>query len=292
MEARMNVAEIVTERIVAQLEQGVAPWRKPWATVGHQWAANLISKRHYSGCNQFLLQVSGYSSPFWLTYKQASALGGNVKRGEKGTPVIYVGRATDKKSTADEKKSFTFLKYFTVFNVEQCEGIDAHVPAPAVVDTTPKAKIERAEAIVTGYKNAPTIGTAANAWYRPATDHVGIPALDLFESADHYYSTLFHELGHSTGHVSRLDRKLDNGFGSELYGKEELVAELTAAFLANTAGIDNIAANASYCKSWITVLKGDAKLLISAAAAAQKAFECIHPSAAVAEGEQQQQEAA
>lgn len=268
-----KVAEMITDKIIDALEKGVAPWRKPWKTAPAQFAANFITKKSYRGINQFLLSMSGFSSPFWLTYKQAAELGGNVRKGEKGTPIIYVGSVKDEQ---DETK-YTFLRYFTVFNTDQCEGLDKHLPVAPVVAT--HNKIEAAEALVERYSDKPAVTRANAAWYRPSTDIVGLPLLSEFESADTYYSTLFHEFAHSTGHESRLNREgvagAPTGFGSELYGKEELVAELTAAFLCAESGIDNIPASASYCKSWITTLKGDPKLVISAAAAAQRAFEYI-----------------
>jgi antirestriction protein ArdC len=270
-----NVAEIITARVIEQLQKGVAPWRKPWVTKDRQWAANFISRKPYRGCNQMLLQMMGYSSPFWLTFKQAAELGGMVRKGEKGTPIIYVGTAKGKKTDNDEQVNYTFLRYSTVFNVEQCERLEL-----PVVEAPERRhdKIEAAEAICAGYKNPPTVGHADNAWYKVAADRVGIPNLDEFDSPDTYYATMFHELAHSTGHESRLKRDgiVDQiKFGSEQYGKEELVAELTAAFLCAESGIDCLTHNASYCQSWITTLQGDAKLVISAAAAAQKAYEHI-----------------
>jgi len=269
-----NVAEIVTNRIIEQLEKGVAPWRKPWTTTNAAWAANFISKKPYRGCNQLLLQMMGYSSPYWLTYKQASALGGNVRKGEKGTPIIYVGSAESESSTPDDPKKYTFLRYFTVFNVEQCDGLELPVEeAKPVIN-----KIEAAEQMLKNYKDAPAVRRDSRAVYYPKLDYVGMPNIEDFESADKYYSTLFHEHAHSTGHESRLKREgvvNDIHFGSETYGKEELIAELTAAFLCAKTGIDCMPHNAAYCKAWITSLKGDAKLLISAAAGAQKAYDYI-----------------
>ena len=297
MNTKPSVADIVTDRIIAALETGVAPWRKPWRASGVslRFATNLISRKAYSGCNQFLLLSAGYASPYWLTYKQAAALGGQVRKGEKGCPVIYVGRAEDKKKAPKKDgkaSSFTFLKYYTVFNVEQVDGLGDHVPVPVVVTPNENAPIAACEAIWAGYKDAPRVSRdAARAYYSPALDYIAIPDITAFDTADAYYATLFHEGIHSTGHESRLNRdgvsaaKEAAAFGSETYGKEELVAELGAAFLCAEAGIDNIPATASYCASWIKVLKGDSSLIISAAAAAQKAYRYICPEPVTAEAD-------
>lgn len=297
MNSKPSVADIVTDRIIAALETGVAPWRKPWRASGVslRFATNLISKKAYSGCNQFLLLSTGYSSPYWLTYKQAAALGGQVRKGEKGCPVIYVGRAEDKKKKAKDGKAstFTFLKYYTVFNVEQVDGLGDHVPVPVVVEPNENAPVAACEAIWAGYTDAPRVSRhPEKAFYSPVLDYIGIPDITAFDSADAYYSTLFHEGIHSTGHESRLNRdgvslaKSEKvAFGDETYGKEELVAELGAAFLCAEAGIDNIPASAAYCASWIKVLKGDSSLIISAAAAAQKAYRYICPEPVTAEAD-------
>jgi antirestriction protein ArdC len=275
----MSANDLVTNRIIEALERGTAPWRKPWRT-GQTWAANLVTRKPYRGINQFLLHLtSDYTSPYWVTYKQAADLGGHVRKGEKGTPIVFVGQGTAKDESAkdtDAAKSFTFLKSYTVFNAEQCEGLE--LPADETVTRTPHERIEAAEAIVAGYSDKPAITTAAQAWYRPSTDTVGIPALDLFDAPQHYYATLFHELAHSTGHQSRCKRDgilAQAGFGSEIYSKEELIAEMTAAFLCAEVGIDTVEPSASYLKSWITVLKGDNRLVVSAAAKAQQAFDYI-----------------
>jgi antirestriction protein ArdC len=291
---KSSVADIVTDRIIAALATGVAPWRKPWRALGRQFrfATNLISGKPYNGVNQLLLQCSGYVSPYWLTFKQAAALGGSVRKGEKGTPVIYVGRALDKsgKKTKDGKDAgYSFLRYYTVFNVEQCDGLDSHVPVEVIAEPNANAPIDRAEAIWAGYADAPRVSRADKAFYAPALDYIGIPDITAFDTPDSYYSTLFHEGIHSTGAEGRLNRegvsleKAHAAFASETYGKEELVAELGAAFLCAEAGIDNIPASASYCASWIKVLKGDSSLIISAAAAAQKAYRHICPAPETAE---------
>jgi antirestriction protein ArdC len=270
-----SVYSIVTEQVLKQLESGVAPWRRPWTA---RPPKNLISGREYRGINVFLLAVQGYGSPYWLTYRQATERGGHVRKGEHGTKVVFwkVGtrETQDAEGEAIERKSVV-LRYYTVFNLEQCEQIN-----------TPDAgfqfipRIEECERIVSAMPNPPTVEQDGRAWYRPSTDTVGIPARGTFDSAEGYYSTLFHELVHSTGHAKRLGRdgidKLER-FGSESYSKEELVAEMGAAMLCGVAGIERktLANTAAYLKAWSDLLKSDSRIVVSAASQAQKAADYV-----------------
>jgi antirestriction protein ArdC len=273
-----SVYSIVTEQILKQLESGTAPWHRPWTTQGPK---NLVSGRGYRGINVFLLASNGYGSPYWLTYRQATERGGHVRKGEHGTKVVFWKIGTREMEDADgdavERKSIV-LRYYTVFNVEQCEGM----AAPDATRTV--NPIEECERIVHGMPNPPAMEQDARAWYRPSTDTVGMPSRNAFNSAEEYYSTLFHELTHSTGHTKRVGRdgieKL-NTFGSESYSKEELIAEMGAAMLCGVAGIDRrtIANSAAYLKSWIDVLKSDARMVVQAASQAQKAADYIQGGA-------------
>src|SRR5450631_2969669 len=269
-----SVYSIVTEQILKQLESGVAPWHRPWTT---QIPMNIVSKRAYRGINVFLLASNGYGSPYWLTYKQATERGVHVRKGEHGTRVVFwkIGTRETQEPDGDtiERKSI-LLRYYTVFNVEQCEGIDSPMIAPAV------NPIEECERIVSQMPNPPATEQDGRAWYRPSTDTVGIPSRNAFNSAEEYYSTFFHELTHSTGHSKRVGRdgieKL-NTFGSESYSKEELIAEMGAAMLCGIAGIERktLSNSAAYLRSWIDVLKSDSRMVVSAASQAQKAADFI-----------------
>src|SRR5712692_6461390 len=269
-----SVYEIVTSRILAELEKGQVPWRKPWRTLP---PANLISKKHYRGINVFLLALAGYGSQYWLTYRQAQALGGNVRRGEHGTEIVFWKFDTFETETTDgetEERKSAFLRYYTVFNLEQTEGLKALLALP------PAFPIESAEAIVKGMPNPPAFEQDAQASYIPSRDTVTMPSRTAFDSQAEYYSTLFHELTHSTGHAKRLGREgieKIQPFGSEDYSKEELVAEMGSAMLCGIAGIEQatISNSAAYLHSWIRRLKADSRLVVSAASAAQKAADYI-----------------
>jgi len=272
--------EIVTESIIMQLESGVAPWRKPWRT---EAPANLVSKKEYRGINIFLLASQGYGSRYWLTYRQAQALGGNVKKGAHGSKVVFWKIDEYKKENEEtgetENRKSILLRYYVVFNLEQCEGIKSPEPAPTI------NPIEQCESIVERMPNPPRFEQDSQASYRPSTDTVGMPARSAFDSAEKYYSTFFHELTHSTGHPSRLGREgivNHNPFGSDEYSKEELVAEMGAAMLCGVAGIESqtLDNSAAYLQTWIERLRSDSRLIVSAASQAQKAADYILARAA------------
>lgn len=273
-----SVYEIVTSRILAELERGEIPWRKPWRTLP---PANLISKKPYRGINVFLLALAGYGSQYWLTYRQAQALGGNVRKGEHGTKIVFWKFDKFETETADgetEERKSAFLRYYTVFNLEQTEGLKALLALP------PAFPIESAEAIVHAMPNPPAFERDAQAAYIPSRDTVTMPSRTAFDSQAEYYSTLFHELTHSTGHAKRLAREgfdTPQKFGSESYSKEELIAEMGSAMLSGVAGIElaTISNSAAYLQSWIKRLKADSRLVVSAASAAQKAADYIRGSA-------------
>ncbi len=279
-----SVYEIVTEQMVNALESGVCPWRKPWA--GGHGAPMNISGREYRGVNVFLLGLSGYESPYWMTYRQAQEKGGHVKKGERGQLVVFWKWLKNDETGED----FPMLRYYTVFNVAQCEGIAS--PETQVRTFTP---IEAAERIVSGLP-ATAAGVAhglSGACYVPALDEVRMPSREAFTGSEEYYGTLFHELTHSTGHESRLARKgiVDRArFASHEYSEEELVAEMGSSFLCHEAGIlpATMENSAAYLRSWVKVLKGDSRLVVRAAGAAQKAADWLlgrQPAASVSEGE-------
>jgi antirestriction protein ArdC len=279
----LNVYEIITEKIISQLESGVAPWRKPWKT---ELPCNLISGKPYRGVNPFLLAPQGYGSKYWLTYAQALKLGGHVRKGEHSSLVTFWNIGPEKTRTNSDGVSKTskpiLLRYYNVFNLEQTENIAENLGLGKAPVRVPD--IAQCEAIFANMPNKPALDQSARACYRPSTDTVSMPAKTAFDHIENYYSTLFHELTHSTGHTSRIGRPgivdIEN-FGSESYSREELIAELGAAMLCGITGIESstLDCSASYLKSWIEVLKGDSKLIVQAASAAQKASDYIRDTA-------------
>jgi antirestriction protein ArdC len=278
-----SVYQIVTEQILKQLESGVAPWRKPWRT---EPPCNLVSGKEYRGINTFLLASQGCGSRYWLTFNQANKLGGHIRKGEKSSIVTFwnIGEEkTVRDADGNTSKSKPFLlRYYRVFNVEQTEGIREKLGLGNTIPRVPS--IEQCEQIVKQMANSPAIQQDARAWYRPSTDTVGMPSRNAFNSAEEFYSTWFHELVHSTGHASRVGREgIEDiaAFGSESYSKEELIAEMGAAMLCGVTGISpaTIPNSAAYLQGWINRLRGDSKLLVSAASQAQKAADFIQGGA-------------
>jgi antirestriction protein ArdC len=286
--AAKDVYQIVTDRITAALEHGVAPWHRTW-TAGAM-PQSLVTRHPYRGVNVFVLSMTaraaGYGSPYWLTFNQARSMGGTVKRGEHGTPIVF-WKWFDAPTTEDSdgaeleihpRRRPPLLRYYTVFNTDQTEGI----AVPSAIDT-PVAPIEACEQIVAGMPAAPHIVESIDgdgAYYSPRLDVVHMPARSRFRRSEDFYAVLFHELTHSTGHASRLDRATlrDAGhFGDANYSREELVAEMGAAFLCGVAGIDNqtVEQSAAYLKGWLSALQADPRMLVVAAAQAQKAADYI-----------------
>ena len=282
--ARRDPYAEVTARIIAALERGTVPWRHPWRARGLR---NAVSHRPYRGINLLVLSLTsmeaGYDDARWLTYRQAEQLGGHVRRGQHGTRVVFwkwPAREEEREDGPDDERrgdAFPLMRLYTLFNVAQCEGLalpDAE--AGEEFDTQ-----ERAEAIVAGYPDGPDVlHDAEAAYYVPSRDEVHLPPRGAFRDADGYYATLFHELAHSTGHRSRLDREgyqESAPFGSPVYSREELVAEFAAAFLCQEAGIDasRLDQSAAYIASWLRALQDDRRLAVAAAGQAQRAVDHI-----------------
>lgn len=282
----INVYEVINQRIMELLEQGTVPWRKPWNAEGNM-PRNLISKKEYRGINLFLLNAMPYSSSYWMTFKQAQDKGGTVRKGEKSTMVIF-WKWLDRTGTVSEpgeavdaglcKGKIPMLRYYNVFNVEQCDGIQTPEPKETVNEFSP---IERAEELIATMPHRPDIRYGGNrAYYSPGLDYIQLPNQHTFNSPEEYYSTCFHELTHASGHATRLGRKTilePSYFGSHEYSKEELVAEMGSAFLCGHSGIEQntLENSAAYIHGWLKVLKGENKLLVHAAAQAQKAVDYI-----------------
>jgi len=265
----------ITERIVSLLAAGTVPWHKPWQ-VKTGLPRNLITQKPYRGINVFLLMAMNYESPNWLTLRQANLLGGQIKPGEKSCPVVFWKPMKVKDKESDEERKIPFLRLYHVFNAAQCVGLKNLPPAndSAFLQTLPAE-------LVANMPQRPVIKHGmALASYSPVTDVVNMPDYAHFDSDDHYHATLFHELVHATGHEQRLNRSgitESKGYGSEPYGKEELVAELGSAFLCGHAGIVDrtINSSAAYLEGWLKQLQQDRTLIVHAAAQAQRAVDFI-----------------
>jgi antirestriction protein ArdC len=276
-EMASRAQEKIVETILGHLERGVVPWKRPYRR--DETGPRSVNGNPYHGINVILTGIQGYGDPRWITFREAKRRGGSVTKGEKGTPIIYynVIKKTDKAS--GEETSFRFSKYLTVFNVEQTEGVE--YPALPTVERDPVASIDTCERIVAGMPSPPKITNGASIpHYRPAEDTVGMPAKASFVESEGWYSTLFHELAHATGHRSRLDREgvvNPARFGSHSYSKEELVAEFAAAFLCGEGGIETstIENSAAYIAGWKRKLQTDPGILISAASQGEKAANYI-----------------
>jgi len=272
----MDIYSEVTTRIIAQMEEGVIPWQKPWVANGK--AISRSTGKPYSLLNQMLLGRPGE----YLTFKQCQEAGGKVKKGEKASMVVFWKFIEQEDEETGEKKEVPFLRYYNVFHIDQCEGITAkHTTETAFPDGA--ATLEAAQEIIYDYLGREGVKLSHEegdrAFYRPATDEVVLPIRKQFISTAEYYSTVFHELTHSTGHPKRLNRlSKPSFFGTEDYSKEELVAEIGAAALVNHVGLETSSSlrnNAAYLQNWLKVLKDDKRFIVSAAGRAEKAVNLI-----------------
>ena len=275
-----DIYTVITERFLEQLKRGTVPWQRPWLS-----AQNVVSRKPYRGINALLLGSAPHGSPFWVSFKQALDLGGHVRKGERSTPVIYY-KFLDRRDAEGQlvvrgdgtPAKVPFIRWSNVFNLEQTEGIEA--PALAAKEAV-RPPVEKAREMVAAADLCPIHHVGFAACYAPDQDVIRMPALSTFQSAADYHHTLFHEMVHATGHASRLDREGVTSpirFGSERYSKEELVAELGAAFLSNEAGIlDDVQFqnSAAYLAAWSQKLTDDPRLLVSAAAHGQRASDLI-----------------
>lgn len=274
-----DIYSAVTDRIIEQLEHGVIPWHKPWTGI-QSGAISGTTGKPYSLLNQMILGKPGE----WYTFNQIQKLGGRVRKGEKSSMVVFWKQTpvseTDPATGEKVERMIPMLKYFSVFHIDQTEGIERKVIDPEAIDP---ATDSAADAIIADYIQRSGVKLehrkGDEAFYSPTTDRVVLPLREQFQSMAEYYSTAFHELTHSTGHSSRLDRISRRAFfGNEEYSREELVAEIGAAALLNHCGIETGSSfrnSAAYIQSWLRALRNDKKLIVSASGAAAKAFDLI-----------------
>ena len=270
----MDIYQTVTDRMIAEMEQGIIPWKKPWMASG--LAISHTTGKAYSLLNQMLLGKAGE----WLTFGQVKQEGGCIRKGEKVRMIVFWKFIEKEDETTGEVTQVPYLRYYSVFHIDQCDGIKAKYARELTQTASPD---ENAESLIASYvaREGVTVehqeGNAA--YYQPSTDTVVLPLMKQFAESSEYYSTTFHELTHSTGHVSRLAR-IDSpaAFGSESYSKEELIAELGASALVHHCGLETLSSfrnNTAYIQNWLSVLKNDKRFIVSAAGKAEKAVNLI-----------------
>ena len=278
---RASLHQEITDRIISQLEAGCVPWVQPWAAASAPLAMprNAATGRAYSGINILILWDAvvkhGFGAQTWLTFRQALNLGGSVRKGEHGTSVVYASRCNPredgdvKEDRRDRSGGIPFLKRFKLFNVAQCNGL----PAEFTAETEPAdtaAVLPRADALIRATGMDFRIG-GDRAFYNPGHDFVQVPPPSAYFEPVNWHRTALHELAHACGHASRLNRDMSGTFGSKQYAQEELVAEISAAFLCASLGIMPTVRHADYIASWLEVLRGDNRAIVRAASAASKA---------------------
>jgi antirestriction protein ArdC len=286
-EGRANLYTEITDKIIAELEAGRIPWAQPWGTgaanASLAMPSNAATKRRYSGINVLILWGAviegGFAGQSWLTFRQALSLGGHVRKGEHGTTVVYADRFTPEDErrraaeTGEEAGAIPFLKRFTVFNTDQCEGLPEDVAA-AVVPPPPGQIEPQAEALIAATGADFRIG-GPRAYYNSAGDFVQVPPPAAYFEPINWHRTAFHELGHWTGHASRLNRDHSGSRGTKPYAREELVAEIAGAFVCASLGIVPTVRHADYIGSWLDVLREDNRAVVRAASAASKAADFL-----------------
>lgn len=294
--ARANLYDDITAGIIAELEAGRFPWVQPWGSAGIAtplaMPRNAATGRSYSGINILILWgaavARGFSGQSWLTFRQAQALGGTVRRGERGTGIVFASqfvpeaerrRASDTGAVA---RGALFLKRFTVFSTDQCEGLPADV-APPAIPIADGLILPEVEALIRASGADLRLG-GNEAFYAPGCDYVQVPRPEAFAEPINWHRTALHELGHWTGHRSRLDRDQTGRFGSPSYAREELIAELCAAFCCATLGIAPTVRHADYLGGWLDVLREDNRAIVRAASAASKAADFILAFATASDG--------
>lgn len=277
---RFDIYEHVTKTIISLLEQGTIPWRKPWITAGPP--RNLLTRHWYTGINHLLLNALPYTKPYYLTFKQIKAVAGRVKAGEKGHFIVFRKTIIEQDPKDTEKTTRrNVLRYYIVFNVEQCENIPPALIPSYAVPLEHKDPIQECEFVIEDYKTCPSIHFGSDgASYVHVKDYINMPFRERFISQEQFYATLFHEMIHSTGHESRLNRKEiteSPDYETDEYALEELVAEIGAGYLCSFTGIESatIKHHAAYIKSWLQVFENDKKFVVIASARAQKAVDYI-----------------
>jgi len=291
MTMKRNIYEEITEKIIKSLEPGVIPWIRPWEAARYGEHRNAVTHRPYRGLNILLLNLTaltkGFSDPRWLTFRNTEQLGGRVQKGEKGVGVVFwkflpiteqLGNDPEPDTDDTNRKVIPFARLYTVFNVEQCEGLNL---PPLAVNRGEELQNPAAERIIA----LPDIRHGGSeACYSPVGDYIKMPVQQAFAGLDYYYATAYHETVHWTGHPTRLQRQFGKRFGDDAYAFEELVAEIGAAFLGAGTGLPfEKLRHAGYIDSWLRILRGDNRAIFTAAAKAQAAADFLLEQARLAD---------
>jgi antirestriction protein ArdC len=285
-DTKRSLYQEVTDRIIHELENGCVPWVQPWSgsRAPLQMPRSAASRKFYGGINILILWDAvirrGFACQEWLTFRQALSLGGYVRKGERGTAICFADRFIPKAEQAraqehgDAPNAVPFLKRFIVFNIEQCEGLPAHIAPPRPAPIPDHEKQPAAESLIAA-TGARFVEGGGAAFYHRGEDFIRLPYRESFVSQPDYYCTALHELGHWTAHPSRLNRDLQHRFGSSAYAREELIAELTSAFLCAHLNIAPQIRHADYLGHWLQILKEDARAIFHAASQASKATDFV-----------------
>lgn len=289
----LDIAQTITDSIIAELEKGATPWVKPWKTLrgtpGAGMPYNPVTGTVYRGINHFWLSMQPYDVPYYFTFKQVQAMGGSVKAGSKGVPVVFwsINKKDGKDANGDTvTSSYAFIKHYYVFNVSQCE--DVTIPA---LPEAPEPSFNASDDVMSVIERLALKGGLSHggdsAYFRPSTDSIAMPAMAAFDRPEQYHATLLHEAVHATGAKHRLDRDFSKSrhFGDEHYAAEELVAELGAAMLCAKLGINGDLRHAGYIENWLKALRNDKRYILTASAQAQKALDFLTAAVAVEESE-------
>lgn len=273
---KLDIHQLVTDQLIAKLESGTKDWKKSWATVAGGLPLR-VTGQHYKGINLLILMLAGRAAQTWMTYRQAVELGGQVRGGETGTKVVFFKTlVVEDRDDPEKEKEVPMLRTFTVFNVEQIDGLpERFYPKPGEAQHA-EPRLEDADAYIKA-TGARIDHGGDRAYYQPGTDSIRLPEFDQFETAVAYYGTAMHELVHWTGADHRLERNLKTPFGTKDYAREELVAEIGAAFVCAGMNIESEVRDdhAAYLAAWLKILKEDKKAIFKAAAAAQKAVDFL-----------------
>ncbi|MDE0518168.1 MAG: zincin-like metallopeptidase domain-containing protein [Bdellovibrionales bacterium] len=276
---KKDIYQEITNQIISDLEKGLPVWEKPWEKGFMGFPVNVFSKSFYSGVNTLILWLRqsqiGFETSQWITFLQVKKLGGKVKKREKATPIVFYKKLLITDEKTEEEKTIPILKTHAVFNLSQTKGLEHLIKKSSSKEDPHFQDVEKAEELIKKSKADISFAPIDRACYLPIDDKILMPKKEQFKTGERFYSTMFHELSHWTGHKSRLDRAMGGKKGSKTYAFEELVAEISASFICCHLGFEYSTQHSAYVKDWLEVLKEDKKAIFKASSKAQKATEFI-----------------